>query len=641
MLEKEDPSHVAPLQPIHVTQPLELVHMDYLSLEPSKGNIENVLVITDHFTRYALAYPSKTQTAQATARILWDNFICHYGFPEKFISDQGKNFESDLIKELCKIAGVNKLHTTPYHPQGNGQCERFNSTLCNMLGTLSEEEKSDWKSYLGCMTHAYNCTKHASTTYSPYYLMFGRHPRLPIDVEFGLPKSNSGDNSSKSRYVQKLRRRLNYAFQKATKVANQQANKYKSSYDKSIRGPQLQEKDLVLAKIVAHKGRHKLQDKWEPEEYVVVEQPIAGTPVYRVQPVTAGNIRTLHRNLLLPLGVKLEPDYDSDDSILEEDDSSPDELEILEIDRKKVSDKRKVVSKSQTYPKGSKHVEYDSNVDIFSSPEVQSNITDSKVKSDSVVEDTTVDVESTGDDVIPEDISLPSQFLLPNLDDSSSNEETEVTELYTEVEPTIDDSSKEMQSIISEADSLVDTKELLEFIDTMDVRDTSKVTESDTQEESVHDVTRQDDVDPKSESQFSSFMSYHEGESSSLDPGTNGKELSKSPIEDSTKRHDSGVVDQGDINSHDSDMIAYESNNTSIPSIDISEPSIIGSQSNDMTDDTSVNPIVNVEAEPVRRSARERKQTQFYGNPWLYRIACNLTPKGLSDLLQHSLTDMK
>ena len=131
-LRRKTPSHVAPLQPIHVTQPLELVHMDYLSLEPSKGNIENVLVITDQFTRYALAYPSKTQTAQATARILWDNFICHYGFPEKFISDQGRNFESDLIKELCKIAGVKKLHTTPYHPQGIGQCERFNSTLCNV-----------------------------------------------------------------------------------------------------------------------------------------------------------------------------------------------------------------------------------------------------------------------------------------------------------------------------------------------------------------------------------------------------------------------------------------------------------------------------------------------------------------------------
>ena len=76
-------------------------------------------------------------------------------------------------------------------------------------------------------------------------------------------------------------------------------------------------------------------------------------------------------------------------------------------------------------------MEFDSNVDIFSSPEVQSNITDSKVRSESVVEDATVEVETTSDDVIPEDISLPSQFLLPNLDDSSSNEETEVTELYT------------------------------------------------------------------------------------------------------------------------------------------------------------------------------------------------------------------
>ena len=318
-LRRKTPPQVAPLQPILVTQPLELVHMDYLSLEPSKGNIENVLVITDHFTRYALAYPSKTQTAQATARILWDNFICHYGFPEKFISDQGRNFESDLIKELCKIAGVKKVHTTPYHPQGNGQCERFNSTLCNMLGTLSDEEKSDWKSHLGCMTHAYNCTKHASTTYSPYYLMFGRHPRLPIDIEFGLHKPNCSDNSSKSRYIQKLRRRLNYAFQKASKYSDQQARKYKQGYDKSVKGPQLHENDLVLVKIVAHKGRHKLQDRWEPEEYVVIEQPIAGTPVYKVKPVNGNNIRTLHRNLLLPLGVKLEPDYESGDSILEED----------------------------------------------------------------------------------------------------------------------------------------------------------------------------------------------------------------------------------------------------------------------------------------------------------------------------------
>ena len=202
------------------------------------------------------------------------------------------------------------------------------------------------------MTHPYNCTKHASTTYSPYYLMFGRHPRLPIDVEFGLPKPNSGDNSSKSRYVQKLRRRLNYAFQKANKYANQQAQKYKSSYDKSIKEPQLQKKDIVLVKIVAHK------------EYVVVEQPIAGTPVYRVPPVTGGNIRTLHRNLLLPLGVKLEPDYNSDDSILEEDDSSSDESTVLVDSKPGLYGKKRPTNKTQPQTKREKHVEFDSKVDI-------------------------------------------------------------------------------------------------------------------------------------------------------------------------------------------------------------------------------------------------------------------------------------
>ena len=94
-------------------------------------------------------------------------------------------------------------------------------------------------------------------------------------------------------------------------------------------------------------------------------------------------------------------------------------------------------------------------------------------------------------------------------------------------------------------------------------------------------------------------------------------------------------------------MITYESNDPSVPSIDIFDPSNIHSQSQDVADDEIVNPVVDVEIELVRRSARERKQTQLFGNPWLYRITCTLTPRVLSDLLQHvpdmndSLTDMK
>ena len=309
---------VAPLQPIIVSQPMELVHMDFLSIEPSKGNIENVLVITDHFTRYAQAYASKTQTAQATAKLLWENFIRHYGFPEKFLSDQGRNFESELISELCKLAQVEKVHTTPYHPMTNGQCERFNSTLCNMLGTLSEKDKLDWKAHLSSMTHAYNCTQHPSTTYSPYFLMFGRQPRLPIDFEMGLPVDTLGDNCSKTRYVQKLKQRLNFAFKKAKEMSQKQAQKYKSSYDRKIKGSQLTENDIVLVKRVAWKGRHKIQNKWEPSEYVVIEQPNFKIPVYKVKSLEDGKIKVLHRNMLLPLGLKFLPEDDSEQDSEEE-----------------------------------------------------------------------------------------------------------------------------------------------------------------------------------------------------------------------------------------------------------------------------------------------------------------------------------
>ena len=255
---------------------------------------------------------------------------------------------------------------------------------------------------------------------------------------------------------------MNSAFKKASKYSDQQAQKYKSSYDKSIKGPQLQEMDIVLVKVVAHKGRHKLQDKWEPEEYVVIEQPIAGTPEYKVQPVNGGNIRTLHRNLLLPLGVKLEPDYKSDDSILDED-SDNDSVELTDsktqLYGKKKSKEDSSRGKSQVEigeekpepkSKKEKHVEFESQPDIFSdicfesdtviAPGSKLEESEIAVTSDNVSNNVSKEStshpssEESSDKVIPEDISLPSQFLLPTLDDSSSEEETEITELKTKAE---------------------------------------------------------------------------------------------------------------------------------------------------------------------------------------------------------------
>ena len=126
-------------------------------------------------------------------------FICHYGFPRRLHSDKARNFTGRVIRELCRPTGTTKSQTTPYHPEGNGQAERFNHTLIGMLGTLSPSEKSDWKSYLAPITHAYNCSRNEVTGFSPYFLMFGRHPRLPVDVLFGL-----GTQSDLSDYFCKI-----------------------------------------------------------------------------------------------------------------------------------------------------------------------------------------------------------------------------------------------------------------------------------------------------------------------------------------------------------------------------------------------------------------------------------------------------
>ena len=132
--------------------------------------------MTDHFTHYTQAYVTQSQMAQTMAKALWDSCIVHYGLPEKILLDQGRNFESKLIADLCKLTGTRKLRTSPCHPKTNDQCEKFNFTLINMLGMLPPEHMSDWKGSIGALVHAYNCTQNSTMGFSPCFLMYGRQP---------------------------------------------------------------------------------------------------------------------------------------------------------------------------------------------------------------------------------------------------------------------------------------------------------------------------------------------------------------------------------------------------------------------------------------------------------------------------------
>ena len=197
-----------------------------------------------------------------------------------------------------------------------------------------------------------------------------------------------------------------------------------------------------------------------------------------------------------------------------------------------------------------------------------------------------------------------------------------------------------MPLVDSEASSLVNTNELLEFIDTMDIDESenvkqSEITVNSEQTSTSENPIEQTSVDPRSGSQFSSFMSYHEGESSSLDPSTMEKELSKSPIVESTQKNDTGANDQLDISSHDQDIIAYETKESSSPSVEISSSTTPVTDTDEVTEVEESEPAIEVEVMEPRRSGRNRKQTQLFGNPLLYRVTYHLTPRFVPNLLQH------
>ena len=136
-----------------VERPLQRVAMDILGPLPEteQGN-KYILVIGDYFTKWKEAYPLPNMEAMTVARRLVSEFMCHFGVPEQLHSDQGRNFESGVIKGICELLQVRKTRTTPYHPQSDGMIERFNKTLLNLLSTAVSENEHDWVCETACFT---------------------------------------------------------------------------------------------------------------------------------------------------------------------------------------------------------------------------------------------------------------------------------------------------------------------------------------------------------------------------------------------------------------------------------------------------------------------------------------------------------
>ena len=181
----------------------------------------------------------------------------------------------------------------------NGQVERFNRTLLSMLRTLPEKFKISWKDHVSKLSYAYNCTRHATTGYSPYYLLFGRSPRLPIDLLFNVSREEK-ESASLPEYVKKWKGALQEALNIASRNAHAKAESGKLQYDKKVHSTALELGDRVLVRNLSERGGPgKIRSHWEQDVYIVVKRQ-RESPVYIVKKENGqGTERVLHRNLLL------------------------------------------------------------------------------------------------------------------------------------------------------------------------------------------------------------------------------------------------------------------------------------------------------------------------------------------------------
>ena len=207
-LRRPIPASRAPLVPIFTGAPFEIVAMDIVggrdSLPTTPNGNRYILTIIDHFTKWAEAVPLKNMTAKTVALALIDNWVSRHGVPQRILTDQGTNFESALMKTLCKILRVEKSRTTAYKPSTNGGCERFNQTLKNTLVRLVTDHPEKWDQLLPAALLAYRTTVHRATGQTPQFLLYGREIRLPIEAVIGPPSVDHEPNSYASELVRTL-----------------------------------------------------------------------------------------------------------------------------------------------------------------------------------------------------------------------------------------------------------------------------------------------------------------------------------------------------------------------------------------------------------------------------------------------------
>ena len=313
---RKDPSGVlAPLNPLPVpTEPFEMVSVDvcgpFVDAEGS-GN-RHVVVYCDHLTRWVETVPIRRNDSNVIARVLVERIMCRHGAPKVILSDRGHPFMSAIAREVYRLLRVKKVSTAAYRPQTNGLVERFNRTLANMLSMYVNSRHTDWDRYLPFVTFAYNTTPHAGTGESPFFLLYGREARLPIDSML-LPSLDDGATTLDD-YRKELVEGLRVAHQYSREALLRSKQRMEQRRGPGQRVPTFEKGDLVLVKNPAlHTAvglTRKLTNTWTGPFQIMDK---IATNTYRVSGGASPEGRAVHIGRLKAYHAGDHPEADDED----------------------------------------------------------------------------------------------------------------------------------------------------------------------------------------------------------------------------------------------------------------------------------------------------------------------------------------
>lgn len=260
-----------------------------------QGN-KYLLTFQDAFTKYVEAFPMPDQKSETIAKIFVTEIISRHGTPKQLLTDQGTNFISKLMKDICKLLQIEKLQTTPFHPQSNGMIERSHRVFKDVISHYVSRSQQDWDSWIPYVLMSYRFNIHSATGYTPFLLLYGRDPIFPFD-DIIRPQSVKYD--SDHNYVSELLGRLNNVYTTVRENLKTARDKQTYQYNKKSKDRNFYLGQLVYLHdpAIGTGLSKKLTKPWKGP-YRIIE--IKGPVTYRVKKLNSHKEVIVHANRLKP-----------------------------------------------------------------------------------------------------------------------------------------------------------------------------------------------------------------------------------------------------------------------------------------------------------------------------------------------------